>query len=203
MPSGESQSILILCRRFSPNMGFDVNLLGEFGFKPSTVSPVLCLDLETHVTTPTESPMWSPSQIAEKREAKRKSGAFLFLNLWPFAAILMFLLLIFLSDYVPIDFPHRAAADLPKSGSASRQPGARREDAIRITVTRDGAVYLGDTYMRLQELGAAVQSAIRDGAEKKVYISADAQAKNIDVERVVDELGRAGIKEISFLTAQQ
>ena len=146
--------------------------------------------------------MWSPSQIAEKRGAKRKSAAFLFLNLWPFAAILMFLLLIFLSNYIPIDF-RRPPADLPKSSYAARQPGARREDAIRITVTRDGAVYLGDTAMRLEELGPAVQSAIRDGADKKVYISADARAKNSDVERVVDELGRAGIIQISFLTAQQ
>ena len=147
--------------------------------------------------------MWSPSQIAEKREAKRKSGTFLLLNLWPFAAILMFLLLIFLSNYVPIDFHRPAVADLPKSSYAYQQPGARREDAIRITVTRDGAVYLGQTGMRLQELGPAVQSAIREGADKKVYISADANAKNIDVERVVDELGRAGITQISFLTAQQ
>jgi biopolymer transport protein TolR len=147
--------------------------------------------------------MWSPSQIAEKREAKRKSGAFLFLNLWPFAAILMFLLLIFLSNHIPIDFPHRPPSDLPKSSYAALQVGARREDAIRITVTRDGAVYLGQTAMRLQELGPAVQNAVREGADKKVYISADARAKSIDVERVVDELGRAGITQISFLTAQQ
>ncbi len=78
--------------------------------------------------------MRSPSQVAEKREGKRKSGTFLLLNLWPFAAILMFLLLIFLSNYVPIDFHRPVVADLPKSSSAYQQTGARREDAIRITV---------------------------------------------------------------------
>jgi biopolymer transport protein TolR len=144
--------------------------------------------------------MWSPSQIAEQRESKRKSKAFLFLNLWPFAAILMFLLLIFLSRYVPIDLPRRPAADLPKTVSAAQQPGARREDAIRITVTRDGAVYLGDTEMRLEELGPAVKSAIREGADKKVYLSGDARAKNGDVERVVDELRTVGVTEIAIIT---
>jgi biopolymer transport protein ExbD len=143
--------------------------------------------------------MWSPSRVAEQREEKRKSATFMFLNLWPFAAILMFLLLIFL----PIQ-PHgerrQPPTDIPKSVSATTQPGAGREDAIEIYVTRDGAVYFRQSATRLTELTSAIQSAIQGGAEKKAYVRADARAKNGDVERVVDEIRRAGITQISFLT---
>jgi biopolymer transport protein ExbD len=143
--------------------------------------------------------MWSPSRVAEQREAKRKSATFVFINLWPFAAILMFLLLIFL----PIQ-PHgghrQPPADIPKSVSATTQPGAIREDAIEIYVTRDGAVYFRHSATRLHDLASALQSAIHEGAESKACVRADARAKNGDVEAVVDEIRRAGITQIAFIT---
>jgi biopolymer transport protein ExbD len=143
--------------------------------------------------------MWSPSRVAEQREAKRKSRAFVFLNLWPFAAVMVVLVGIFMLRIRPHEY-RQPPADIPTSVSATTQPGARREDAIEIFVTRDGAVYLRNSPMRREDLAAAVQGAIREGAEKKVYISADQRAKNGDVESVVDQLRRAGITQISFLT---
>ena len=110
--------------------------------------------------------MWSPSRIAEQRTAKRKSASFVFLNLWPFAAIMVVLVGIFMlrihSGYT------RGAADLPKSQTAVRQPGAGREDAIRILVTRDGAIYFNNAPTPLGDLAPAVQKAVREGAENKV-----------------------------------
>ena len=142
--------------------------------------------------------MWSPSRIAEQREAKRKSKALVFINLWPvFAGILLFLWLVVLHDRPTF---RQIPADIPSSVSATEQTGAMRDDAIEIVVTRDGAVYFRHEPVRLSDLAAAVQDAVRKGADKKVYISADARAKNGDVERVVDELRRAGIAEIAFLT---
>lgn len=144
--------------------------------------------------------MWSPSRIAEQREAKRKSASFVFLNLWPFAAIMVVLVGIFMLRIRPHEDYPRAPADLPKSQTAVRQPGAGREDAIRILVTRDGAIYFNNAPTRLGDLAPAVQKAVREGAENKVYLSGDARAMNRDVERVVEELRRAGVKEISILT---
>ena len=84
--------------------------------------------------------MWSARRIAEQREAKRKSKALVFINLWPvFAGILLFLWLVVLHAR-PIY--RQVPVDIPSSVSATEQAGARREDAIEIVVTRDGAVYL-------------------------------------------------------------
>jgi len=91
-------------------------------------------------------------------------------------------------------------ANLPKSQTAVKEPGARREDAVRILVTRDGATYFNDTPTPLHDLAPAVQKAVRERAENKVCLSGDAHAMNRDVERVVEELRRAGITEISILT---
>lgn len=146
-----------------------------------------------------ESSMWSPSRVAEQRAAKRKSGAFVLVNLWPFTAIAIVLLVIFMVYTKPNHYSH-GVADLPKGQTSVPQKGAIREDAILILVSRDGATYFNHAQTQLKDLGPAVQSAVRGGAEKKAYISADARAKNIDVERVVDELRDAGITEISFIT---
>ena len=144
--------------------------------------------------------MWSPSRVAEQRAAKRKSGAFVYLNLWPFAAVLVVLLAFFMLRPLPIVHWSGGVADLPTSKSAVEQRGANREDSIRVLVTRDGAIYIEHKAVPLDALAATVQSAICNGAEKKVYLSADARAKNGDVEQVVDELRRAGITQIAFLT---
>jgi biopolymer transport protein TolR len=143
--------------------------------------------------------MWSPSRIADQRAAKRRSPAFVLINLWPFTAVLIVLLVIFMLDAKPIHH-WRGIADLPKVKTSISQRGAIREDAIRILVTRDGVTYLDHTEIPLKDLAPAVQAAIRNGAEKKAYISADARSRNIDVERVVDELAHAGIAQISFIT---
>jgi biopolymer transport protein ExbD len=143
--------------------------------------------------------MWSPSRIAEQREAKRKSRVFVALNLWPFAAVMVVLVGIFMLRIRPHEY-RQPPADIPTSVSATTQPGARREDAIEIFVTRDGAVYFRNNPVVRGDLPAVVQGAIREGAPRKVYISADQRAKNGDVERVVDELRRAGITQIAFLS---
>jgi biopolymer transport protein ExbD len=107
---------------------------------------------------------------------------------------------IFLLSIKPHGDYRQIPADIPKSASATIQPGAKREDAIEIYVTRDGAVYFRHDGIRLEDLAAAIQTAVREGAESKVYIRADARAKNGDVEAVVDEIRRAGITQIAFIT---
>jgi hypothetical protein len=41
--------------------------------------------------------VWSPSQAAAQREAKRKSQFYSYLNLWPFAGVLLALFIMILN----------------------------------------------------------------------------------------------------------
>lgn|SRR5579872_664246 len=77
--------------------------------------------------------MWSPSRVADQRTAKRKPEAFIFLNLWPFAAVMVVLVGIFLLSIKPHGDYRQIPTDIPKSVSATTQPGAKREDAIEFT----------------------------------------------------------------------
>jgi hypothetical protein len=48
------------------------------------------------------APVWSPSQAAAQREARRRSHFYRDLNLWPFVGILLVLLMMFLMGVMPI-----------------------------------------------------------------------------------------------------
>ena len=64
--------------------------------------------------------VWSPSQAAAQRAAKRKSAFYLDLNLWPFVAVLIVVLITFMVNTQP--FHGSRWGDLPISKYAGRSP---------------------------------------------------------------------------------
>ena len=145
--------------------------------------------------------VWSPSQAAAKRQAERRSVFYTYLNLWPFVGILLVLLIAFMEGFGPVhrDIP----VDLPSSLYATAQPKARREDAIKISLTRDVRLYFRDMKISVESLPVLIRGAVQEGAEEKVYIEADARAKYGDAAAVVNEISKAGIREICILAQKQ
>jgi len=140
--------------------------------------------------------LWSPSKAAALRAAKRRPSVYPTIDLMPFLGVFLVLLFMFMC----IPFPHGGSpVDLPTARSATLQPGARREDAIRIAVTRDGSCYFGRAKAAPQELPNLIQTAIRGGSERKVYLLADGRARNGDVATVVDQIRLSGITKIVIL----
>ena len=140
--------------------------------------------------------MWSPSQIAAQRASKRKPDYYVSLNLWPFTVVMFTLLVVFMVAPYP---HHGRAVDLPRSVYATLQPSARREDTIKIFVRRDGNVFFRNTMVEPSNLPERIHDAVKDGAERKVYLAVDARSKWIDTERVIDQIRAAGITYICFL----
>jgi biopolymer transport protein ExbD len=66
-----------------------------------------------------------------------------------------------------------------------------------------GNVFLDYKQVRLEDLKGEIQTSIRNGAEDKVYLKADARCMYRDVARVIDELRAANIRKIAFITAQR
>lgn len=141
--------------------------------------------------------VWSPSQAAAQREAKRRSLFYTYLNLWPFVAVLLVLLIMFMVGGPPIHGD--IALDLPNVFHATAQPNARAEDAMKVYVTRDGRVYFRNTRVFAKSLPILIRGAAGEGAEKKVYLSVDARARYSDAAAVVEQIGKAGIREICIL----
>ena len=140
--------------------------------------------------------MASPSRAAALRLAKRQSAFRFSLNLWPFVGILLALLMTFMVSTSP---HHGLAVDLPTSMYALPQRYALREDAIRLSVAKDGVIYFGGRRVVPEEVAPAIRRAVDEGAERKVYLQVDSRARYGGAEVVLDQIREAGIREITVL----
>jgi biopolymer transport protein TolR len=83
----------------------------------------------------------------------------------PFVGVFSVLLFIFMC-ITPAVHGSRSTVDLPKAQNATLQPGAIREDALRIAVTRDGRYFFDSIEAEPGELPDLIRTAIRDGSER-------------------------------------
>jgi biopolymer transport protein ExbD/biopolymer transport protein TolR len=83
---------------------------------------------------------------------------------------------------------------------------ADKEDAVIVSVTRDGTVFLSPGLNRtpddLKELGTKVKDLLADRPVKTVYIRSDGGAKYSKVEDVVDGLRSGGVEDVGLITEQ-
>jgi len=95
---------------------------------------------------------------------------------------------------------HSLPVDLAAASHALPMPDAQKEDAITVMIARDGALYFRNYRTTFDDLPrAAIEEAVRDGAERKVYVKADARARYSDVKATIDAIRLAGIREVVFL----
>jgi len=100
--------------------------------------------------------------------------------------------------------PHHSnsPADMAKARHVVSMPGAKREDAIRIIVSRDGAIYFGHTAIRVGDIADQVRERVRNGSEHRAYLKVDQRTKYGDVTAVVDAIRDGGIWHIGLLVEQ-
>jgi biopolymer transport protein ExbD/biopolymer transport protein TolR len=80
---------------------------------------------------------------------------------------------------------------------------ADKEDAILISVTRDGKVYLGtDQFNDLPSLGTKVKDQLTNRVDKTVYLKSDSRARYERVVEVLDNLRAFQVDQIGLLTEQ-
>src|SRR5439155_333918 len=85
---------------------------------------------------------------------------------------------------------------------SSPQPGAQKEDAMLISITRDGRVFFRDHRIARADLANEIREGMHNGAEKKVYLVVDARAKYGDAIPVLTQIRFAGIENVNFLTEE-
>jgi biopolymer transport protein ExbD len=92
---------------------------------------------------------------------------------------------------------------LPQSHHAKPLPGANREDALRLNLMRDGMLYLEYERVSMTDLPAVLRERVKNGSERKVYLSIDARARYGDTKAVLNQIRVAGIENVSILTAEK
>ena len=128
-------------------------------------------------------------------------------NTLPFASVMATVVFVLLIVFMTMGTPfhtHAGSVDLPKVMYPVAMRGANREDAIKISITRDGKVYLGSEQIWLPNLSAKIQDRLSDNeVERKVYVLADMRVRWDRVEMVLDGVRSAGIIRVAFLVDQR
>jgi biopolymer transport protein TolR len=134
---------------------------------------------------------------------RRKNDLYCRIDVWGFVGVmvaLLFILIVAKTSYV--DLP-KNSVDLTESYHAISVPGALREDAMRINIKPDGQLYFGYLSISPKDLPDLIRQGLRNGAENKVYILADARAKYGSVIEVLNEIRLAKVEKVSFITWQR
>ena len=90
------------------------------------------------------------------------------------AMVVFVLLLVFMTQTSP---HHGVSADLPKVWHPVAMPSALREDVMKVSIMRDGAVYFDVDRIDPAYLPEKIADRQKDrGIERKIYIVADRRA---------------------------
>jgi biopolymer transport protein ExbD len=123
------------------------------------------------------------------------------INVAAFAGIMLALFAMFaLPQMWPFLQPQLGGSvDLPQVPHPRDLHEANRTDAILIAVMRTGDVFLGTNKVAPTQLPFGIRDRVKQGAENKVYISADARAKFGRVREVLEAVKLSGTEHIAFV----
>jgi biopolymer transport protein ExbD len=136
-------------------------------------------------------------------EKKKAADPVADINVTPMVDVMLVLLIIFM--VITPMLTKGVTVDLVKTKNPITMQAADKEDAILVSVTRDGHVFLSPGNQRLSgpdQLPERVRDLLTNKIDKTVYIRADARAKYSVVEDVVDNLRAAGVNEIGLITEE-
>ena len=96
------------------------------------------------------------------------------------------------------------SVDMAKVNNPAPMQDADREDALLVSITRDGKVYFGSEQISVDGLTTKVKDRLASNSQnKQVYVKADMRARFGSVVQVVDAVRAAGVDDLGLLTDQR
>lgn len=139
------------------------------------------------------------SQTHKKK--KKKFGAMADINVTPMVDVMLVMLIIFM--VITPMLSKGISVELVKTKNPIAMQNADKDDAILVSITRDGKVYLGsDQYPNLTDLGVKVKDRLTTQLDKTVYLKNDSRARFERVVEVIDNLRGFGVDQLGLLTEQ-
>ncbi|MGA2879777.1 MAG: biopolymer transporter ExbD [Bryobacteraceae bacterium] len=136
-------------------------------------------------------------------EKKKAAPPVADINVTPMVDVMLVLLIIFM--VITPMLTKGQSVDKVKTKNPVTMQAADKEDAILISITRNGSVFLSPGNIRLSgpdQLPERVRDLLTNRVDKTVYIVGDARARYSIVEDVVDNLRAAGVNEIGLITEE-
>ncbi|MDI7860587.1 protein TolR [Rhizobiaceae bacterium n13] len=133
-----------------------------------------------------------------RRRRGGKRGPVSEINVTPLVDVMLVLLIIFMvaapmmTVGVPIDLPETQA----KAMNSDTQP-------ITVSVNPDGAIYLQETPIALEEVVPKLEAIATTGYDERIYVRGDTNAGYGTVMKVMARISAAGFKNIGLVTLQE
>jgi len=123
------------------------------------------------------------------------------INVTPMVDVMLVLLIIFM--VITPMLQHGVSVDMAKVNNPEQMPDADKEDALLVSVMRDGTVYFGTDKLPADQLTPKVRDRLSNRVDKRVFVKADARARFGAVVEVVDNVRAAGVDQLGLLTEQR
>jgi biopolymer transport protein TolR len=136
--------------------------------------------------------------LAKRDEGKKVNSD---INVTPMVDVMLVLLIIFM--VVTPMLQKGVSVDMAKVNNPEQMPDADKEDALLVSVTRDGMVYFGSDQISIDALTTKVKDRLANKPDKRVYVKADMRARYGGVVQVVDAVRAAGVDDLGLLTDQR
>ncbi len=133
-------------------------------------------------------------------EKKKAPSVVSEINVTPMVDVMLVLLIIFMVITPMLSKGQNVT--MVKTYNDRKIPDADKEDAIMITITRDGRDFLtpGNLMIHPEDLGGKVKDLQTNRSDKTVYVKADARARFSAVTDVIDNLRTAGVDSVGLIT---
>ena len=137
--------------------------------------------------------------LAKRDEGSKISSE---INVTPMVDVMLVLLIIFM--VVTPMLQKGISVDMAKVNNPTPMQDADKEDALLVSITRDGKVYFGSEQISTDALTTKVKDRLAGNSQsKQVYVKADMRSRFGNVVQVVDAVRAAGVDDLGLLTEQK
>ena len=123
------------------------------------------------------------------------------INVTPMVDVMLVLLIIFM--VVTPMLVNGVRVDLAKTNNPTAMSDANKQDALILSVMRDGQMFLGNERVTGETLTGKIRDQIVNRSNKTIYVRADARARYGNLVEAVDDVRSAGVDQLGLLTEQR
>jgi biopolymer transport protein ExbD len=122
------------------------------------------------------------------------------INVTPMVDVMLVMLIIFM--VITPMLSKGVSVDKAKTKNPIAMQSADKEDAVLVTVTREGKAYLGRDQIKPEDLPPKVKDLLTNRLDKTCYLLADSRARYEKVVDVVNNMRAGGVDQLGLLTEQ-
>jgi biopolymer transport protein TolR len=137
--------------------------------------------------------------LAKRDEGKKVNSE---INVTPMVDVMLVLLIIFM--VVTPMLQKGVSVDKAEVNNPAPMEDADKEDAMLVSITRDGQIYFGSDQITVDALTTKVKERLASNSQnKQVYVKTDKRARFGSLVQVVDAVRAAGVDDMGLLTDQK